>query len=366
MKGSFLFLLLAFVLLVQGNHLVNIKTIHAVAGGPQVDIYANETLLFPNFSYGEYSSYYPVLPGLATFTVVPAGVPLGVTDLITQEFTFPMSTYWTFGVVGSLSNPDFPLGLVFIQDSIELAEDRAQLRTIHFSADSGVINIEEGGVKLWESISYPNAGEPEYVVFDANKPTLVSVEDDNTHVTVAGPTLINLARNTVNTLFVIGIADSAKTPLTIVVQRDFIRGQASSTSTPSLTSTRSPSATRSVTPSHTPSRTQTSGLPSESASITPSTYATRSAFRTSPFEDDDDNVIINASRSTTKTVTASQTPSRTASQSRANVFFPSSSPIPFSPSPTRSVDPDYQSSLQDSASTILVASFFVIAVLVLF
>ena len=154
--------------------------------------------------------------------------------------------------------------------------------------------------------------------------------------------------------------------MTIVQQRDFILGQVSSSSTPSLTATRSPSATRSVTPSHTPTRTQTSNLPSESASITPSTYATRSAFRTTPFEDDDDGVVVRASISPSPTATGSVTRSRTPSQSRANVFFPSSSPIPFSASPTRSVDLEYQTSLQDSASTILVASIFaIISILVL-
>lgn len=283
---------------VKCNHLstTNVQAIHAIADGPIIDIYIGGLLLKSGVQYGSFSSYVPFVPGTYQIDITMTGVSPSSGTLISKSLNFVGGDYVTLAAIGSIANQDdYPFDIIMETDTIVIPDDRAILRTMYLSATNTAIEVSDDATnqKLWVNITYPHTGEPEYLTLSANVPYIIEINQFNTpSFPLAGPTLVNLPRNTANTIYVIGIEGSESSPLTIVYHQDFITGQISVT--PTITRTGTPTPSKSRTPTVSVSNSPTRSF-NTSATTTPSLTSTksltplntRSPFRTH-FQDDDD------------------------------------------------------------------------------
>ena len=360
-NSVFTFALFLLVAVCTANHVTNVKEIHAIADGPAIDIYIDGVKTRSGISYGSVSDYIPVPRGNVFVQITRTGVSPATETLISQGIELIGGQYVTIAAVGSMTNPDFPLKLFMIEDEIIIPPEQALLRTLYLSPTDQNIDVLNEVQTFWRNISYPGAGTPEYLLLTPNIPYELEVRASvGSSINLAGPTLINMPRNSANTIFVIGMVGSRSSPLTIIYSKDFVTGQI----TASPTSTRTPSTTisRSQTPSSSQTATVTRSIntspsttPTPTTSRTRSVITTRTAFRSVPQDDDDGDFT----KSTTP-IPASPFLTRSAFRTIAQPASATSTPGPLAtepfPSPFLSRTP-FQTTGQFPLSSSLLESY---------
>jgi len=129
-----------------------IRVLHAAPNAPNVDIYANDSLLIDDLEYTEYSDYQPVASGNYNIQVFPAGERNN--PVIDTNIFIPPNTIYTVAAIGTLPN----ISLYPIQEpSNGLRMGEACVRFIHLSPNAPNVDIKlPDGTTVFRDIGYKN------------------------------------------------------------------------------------------------------------------------------------------------------------------------------------------------------------------
>ena len=204
-----------------------VRIVHNVAGGPNVDVYANNGKVLSNVSYKTVSDYLCLDQGFYCLQVTLHGS----SKVILKEEVRLDNRDYTAIVHGSVQKkdcdqPEKPLAILFLSDNNDLPEvNKSHVRFVHAAADAPAVDIwANSASRIFQNVSYGSTGNPEYLPVDANVYELAVSPADSADV-VLGPGYLNLESQEIYTLIATGIpGECSKFPLTVLILVDYQRG----------------------------------------------------------------------------------------------------------------------------------------------
>jgi hypothetical protein len=179
-----------------------IRLLHAAPNAPAVDIYANDGLLAGNLTYKELTRYIPVMPGMYTVQVFPAGQrtnPVVQTSLLVRPQT--AQTIAAEGVlpnIGLISIPEMYMPHQHLQDMT-----KAYVRFVHLSPNAPAVDITlPEGTKLFADVPFKTYTD--YQAVDPGVYTLL-VKPANSNQTVLTVPDVRLRAGTAYTIYAVGL-----------------------------------------------------------------------------------------------------------------------------------------------------------------
>lgn len=178
----------------QGTSLV--RVFHAAPQAPAVDVYVNDSLVFSNLEYMNFTDYVPLQAGEYKIDVYPAGT--NETPVISQMVDVPEGEMITVAATGNLDD----LSLLIIIDHVKQipSDDFSTFRIVHLSPNAPAIDVLVDGQELINDIqfregsSYANVYPGNYrirVVLNSNKTTVL-------------PLKVTLNGNRIYTIYIVG------------------------------------------------------------------------------------------------------------------------------------------------------------------
>ncbi len=146
-----------------------LRVVHAVAGGPAVDVYVNGEAIVKNLAFGS-ATEFAVIPGGSDrkIEITAAGTPAGDQDIVALEQDLDGGTAYQIVAMG---NPDDVNGEVMRLDLSPLPSNQARVRVVHASPDAGDVDVVlTPDQKLFEDVSFKD--RPPYKILDAGTVTL--------------------------------------------------------------------------------------------------------------------------------------------------------------------------------------------------
>ena len=197
-----------------------VRIVHGVANGPNVDVYIENERVASNVPYGAISNYLSVNDGNNVDFEIRAA---GASDaLVTDSIDLDNNEYYTIVVGGLLTNTqDFPLELITFTDSDSKPNNgESRIRFIHASAGSPDVDFITDNDVLFGDVSYSNNGRPEYDSIDSGV-TSVQVNLQGSSTVVVGPVNFDFTEESVYTIFALGIPNDVTSPLSALIVEDF-------------------------------------------------------------------------------------------------------------------------------------------------
>lgn len=138
----------------RGNALM--RVIHAVPGGPSVDVFADDTKVFTGVAYKTTSPYKEVSGERHTFRIRPAGQDTAQPLAENSEGLSDGKHYTVVAWAGDDGNPALS---IVDDDLVPPSPGKAKVRVIHASADVGEVDVyaREGNKKLLGGVNFRNA-----------------------------------------------------------------------------------------------------------------------------------------------------------------------------------------------------------------
>lgn len=127
-----------------------LRVLHAVPNAPNIDVYANDTLVFNDLGFGEYTDYMRLPEGRYKITVYVAGT---INEpLLTNNLTNNEGAYLTIGVTGNIDD----VGMVGIVDADMPADPgKAMIRFAHLSPNAPAVDITlQNGFVIFDDVSF--------------------------------------------------------------------------------------------------------------------------------------------------------------------------------------------------------------------
>ncbi|BCJ95960.1 hypothetical protein acsn021_35290 [Anaerocolumna cellulosilytica] len=182
------------------NRTGNLRVFHAVADAPNVDVYANDTLLVRDLTYGEYTEYLPVPNNNYRITLYEAGTRDN--PLVSNMFMVTDDTMATIAAVGTLED----LGLLSIPDNMtNPSSGNAKVRFVHLSPDAPAVDITlQDGTVLLPDVSYKQMTQ--YIEVSPGDYTL-EVRVAGTDVVALTVSDLDLEEDTLYSIYAIGLAE---------------------------------------------------------------------------------------------------------------------------------------------------------------
>jgi hypothetical protein len=146
-----------------------LRLVHAVAGGPEIDVYVNGAPVVQNLAFGT-ATEFAVIPGGSDrkIEITAAGTPPGDQDIVDMEQDLDGGTAYQIVAMG---DPDDVSGEVMRLDLSPLPSNQARVRVVHASPDAGDVDIVlTPDQKLFEDVSFKD--RPPYKILDAGTVTL--------------------------------------------------------------------------------------------------------------------------------------------------------------------------------------------------
>ena len=127
-----------------------VRVIHTVPDAPNVDIYANDKLIFNNLAYGSYTDYLPIPEGTYKISLYVAGTKNS--PVLANMLTVNKNSILTVAAVGTLSD----IGLLAITDANETKKPgKALIRFLHLSPNAPAVDITlPNGTVIFSNISF--------------------------------------------------------------------------------------------------------------------------------------------------------------------------------------------------------------------
>jgi hypothetical protein len=132
-----------------------VRVLHASPDAPAVDVYLDETRVeaLTNVPFGSISGYLMVPAGAHDIKVVPTGGGIG-DAVIDADLTFTAGTRYTIAATNAVASIEAQV----LVDEPRPTAASAQLRIVHFSADTPAVDIRpDGGSPIATGLAYPNA-----------------------------------------------------------------------------------------------------------------------------------------------------------------------------------------------------------------
>lgn len=218
----------------RGNALV--RVIHAVSGGPSVDVFADNNKEFTSVAYKTTTPYKEVSAERHTFRIRPAGQDTAPPLAETSESLSDGRHYTVVAMAGSDGKPTLN---VFNDDLTPPAAGKAKVRVLHASPDAGEVDVylKEGNKKVIGGINALK--ETSYSEID---PVRGTVEVRPAGKNNAVLTVLNVKFNAGDTYTIVVTGKSKGTPkLEATIVEDKLVG---ASTTASGKTTPSPSATK--------------------------------------------------------------------------------------------------------------------------
>lgn len=199
-----------------------LQVTHAIAGGPNVDVFVDGQRVLDNVPYGTSSDYLDA-PSSNNVRIVirPAGES---SDLISATVDLRNSEYYTAVAAGLLSDTNnFPLTALLFEDFEDsfVNNGEVEIRFVHSSAGSPNVDVYFDGDRVFDNVEYTETGSPTYVnVQSTSYEVAVTVAGESLANAVVGPLTVNFNQNRVYTIFAIGIPGDSTNPLTALVSED--------------------------------------------------------------------------------------------------------------------------------------------------
>ena len=179
-----------------------VRVLHASPDAPAVDVKANGANILTNVPFGVISDYLPVDAGTYNIKVCAAGTSTCVID---ANLPFAAGKKYTVAATNLLASIEAQV----LEDKAAPNADKAQVRVIHFSADTPAVDVltQDGATVVVDNLAYPNATA--YLALPAGSYDLkVCANADNT-VCPLDPGALNLAAGKAYSVFAVGSLQAA-------------------------------------------------------------------------------------------------------------------------------------------------------------
>jgi len=191
-----------------------LRIINGVAGGPEVDIYADKVKIFSNVGYMNITNYTKFA---AKFYRVEARVAGESTVLATTTFVLSEGEDFTLAVVGNGTNQKSIKLDRLIDDWSQPPLATTQLNFIHLSYNAGPVNVLVNGSITYPSVAYGESTD--YIETDADVYQIM-VTEDNGGKLILGPIEWNFANEQVFSIVAFGNVGDPNYPLQAVIVLD--------------------------------------------------------------------------------------------------------------------------------------------------
>jgi hypothetical protein len=192
-----------------------IRVVHAVANGPDIDVFVDGDRILRNVEYTDITDYEDVDSGNTDIEIQVDG-----DELVSGTFNLRDNRIYTITVAGLLSDTiNFPISLLITTDSDSTpASGDTTLRFLHTSAGSPNVDVYADDNLVWQNIAYGTVGSYQ-TVRDGSYSIDVRVAGTNT--IVVGPVDLDFDSRSINSIFAVGIPNDNDSPLTAIVAQDF-------------------------------------------------------------------------------------------------------------------------------------------------
>lgn len=196
------------------HHKSKLRAVHNVAGGPNVDIFVDGKKVLSNVPYKAVSDYLLVDSGRHIVSTIPSG---GGTPLTKVQIDLEPESSYTAIVHGALSNGK--IDTLALEDNLNCPDrGTAHLRFVHAAATVPAVDIYANGDKIFENVSYGQAGKPMYLPVPADVYTVeVTPAGDDTIVFSAD---LSLQGQQIYTVIASGLLDDKNYPIDALVSED--------------------------------------------------------------------------------------------------------------------------------------------------
>lgn len=127
-----------------------VRIIHTVPDAPNVDVYANDTLIVSSLPYGNYTDYVPFSEGIYQISLYPAGSK--DTPVISNLLTVNRNSMMTIAATGMLNSIEF---LAITDADMNSKQNKAMLRFLHLSPNAPSVDITfPDGTVIFSNVSY--------------------------------------------------------------------------------------------------------------------------------------------------------------------------------------------------------------------
>ena len=179
-----------------------IRILHAAAGAPNIDIYANGKMIVDNLSFSDITNYITVEPDNYKIEVYESGkkdTPISSEDIVLLPQTYSTSSM----VLDESSLVTFTL----IDGKVTKNTKAANLRFINLSTDSNLISLKlPNGKTLFNDVEYLETTNY-YELSAGNYDFILSIQESSNYSTNKIINNLSLASNKFYTLYIIGLLD---------------------------------------------------------------------------------------------------------------------------------------------------------------
>lgn len=179
-----------------------LRILHAAAGAPNIDIYANGKMIVNNLSFSDITNYITVEPDNYKIEVYESGkkdTPISSEDIVLLPQTYSTSSM----VLDESSLVTFTL----IDGKVTKNTKAANLRFINLSTDSNLISLKlPNGKTLFNDVEYLETTNY-YELSAGNYDFILSIQESSNYSTNKIINNLSLASNKFYTLYIIGLLD---------------------------------------------------------------------------------------------------------------------------------------------------------------
>lgn len=179
-----------------------LRILHAAAGAPNIDIYANGKMIVDNLSFSDITNYITVEPDNYKIEVYESGKK--DTPISSEDIVLLPQTYSTSSMVldeGSL------VTFTLIDGKVTKNTKAANLRFINLSTDSNLISLKlPNGKTLFNDVEYLETTNY-YELSAGNYDFILSIQESSNYSTNKIINNLSLASNKFYTLYIIGLLD---------------------------------------------------------------------------------------------------------------------------------------------------------------
>lgn len=207
------------------------RLVHAAPDITSADIFVDGTKLVSNFQYATVSGYSPTPAGTHKIQVAIIGQSIGAA-LMTQYVTVKPGVPYTLAILGTKSS-GYSLG-VFVDDN-SIDRGLAKIRAYDLSPNTGALNIAVNNNTVVSNLVYQHASD--YFTEPVGSYTFnVTATQQNTII----PTSTTLNKDSLTSIFTIGMLTSMPNFQLVTAQTTFIPSMPQTGSDPHIASSATP------------------------------------------------------------------------------------------------------------------------------
>lgn len=157
-----------------------VRVVHAVPGGPDVDVYLNDSPVVQGLTFGT-ATEFAAAPGGddRKIQIVPAGGTPGDGDLV--ESDVDLDGRFGYEIIATGEGDDVEITTAKL-DLTPVADGQARIRVIHASPDAGGVNVTiADGPTLFEGVDFRDVTDNQTI--DARSYVLQVIKDDTVALT---------------------------------------------------------------------------------------------------------------------------------------------------------------------------------------